>query len=303
MDARTVIESYVRDVTRRLPRQTQADVALELRALLTEELAARAAGGPASEAMAIELVRSFGAPGEVAARYRPAAPLIDAADTRPFLTWAIVGALVLAALAPLTHPTGAKDAATTAILAWLGLLLLVFATRAWARRNWPALVAWRPRDPDKVSRAGSLALVAVIALGAVCYGAPAWVAAQFTGGPVPAWMARVAYAPDFQAARLPWLLLLWGGQALLLAWLAFAGRWRPLTRRIDAGLGLAVSATLIWFLAAGPIFQTAAIDRTAKAWLALIAIGLLADAVLKVGKLMRPPSPPIQPSASTPLAT
>ncbi|HEY1426145.1 MAG TPA: hypothetical protein VGF50_05690 [Caulobacteraceae bacterium] len=299
MDAPTVIEIYVRDVTQRLPRRTRDDVALELRALLTEELAARAVGEPATEAMAIQLVRSFGAPGEVAARYRPATPLLDAADTRPFLTWAIVGALVLAAIAPITHLVGAKDAATVAILAWLGLLVLFFATRNWARRRSPSLAAWRPRDPDHVNRVGSLALVAVIALGAVCYGAPAWVAARFTGGPVPAWMARVAYAPDFQATRLPWLLALWAGQALLFAWLVVEGRWRRLTRRVEAALALAVSLALIWFLAAGPIFQAPAIDRTAKAWLALIALGVLADAVWKTSRLTRPPSPPIRPGTST----
>src|ERR1700761_542663 len=110
MDAQSVIESYVRDVTKHLPRNDRADVALELRALLTEELAARAGGQPASEASAIELVRGFGAPGEVAARYQPARALLEAVDTRPFLTWAIAGALVLAALAPITHPAETKDA-------------------------------------------------------------------------------------------------------------------------------------------------------------------------------------------------
>jgi len=150
-----------------------------------------------------------------------------------------------------------------------------------------------------VSRAASLALVAVIALGIVCYGAPTWVAAQFTGGPPPAWMANVAYAPDFQATRLPWLLALWVGQGLLLAWVAVEGRWRTPTRRVEAALALGVSLALIWFLLSGPIFQTAAIDRTAKAWLALIAAGLLADAVWKASKLMRPQAPPMQPGAPT----
>jgi hypothetical protein len=299
MDAQTVIESYVRDVTRRLPRKDRADVALELRALLTEELGARAAGAPASEGMAIELVRGFGAPGEVAARYRPAPLLLEAADTRPFLTWAIVGALVLAALAPITHPAGAKDAATVAILAWVGLLLLCFATRNWAQRRWPSLAAWKPKDPDQVSRAATAALVAVIGLGLVCYAAPTWVAALFTGGPVPAWMAHVAYAPDFQAIRLPWLLALWVGQALLLAWVGVAGRWRTPTRRIDAALSLGVSLALVWFLAAGPIFQAADVDHAAKTFLALITVAVLADAVWKTSRLVRPPAPTIHPGASS----
>jgi hypothetical protein len=304
MDAQTVIESYVRDVTQRLPRRTRADVAMELRALLMEELSARAGGRPADEAMAVELVRGFGAPGEVANRYRPAAPLLEAADTRPFVVAAIAGAAVIVvgvAMAPAAaaHPHQAANAATGAILGWLGFLFVVFAARNWAQRHWPSLVAWRPRDPERVSRAASLALVAVIALGIVCYGAPTWVAAQFTGGPVPAWMARVAYAPDFQASRLPWLFGLWAAQALLIGWVAFEGRWRAPTRRVEAALLLGVALALIWFLVGGPMFQTADVDHTAKAWLAPVAILMLLYTVWKVVKITRPPAPPMQPGAPT----
>ena len=307
MDAQTVIDSYVRDVTQLLRRRDRADVGLELRALLTEELAARAACAPADEAMAIELLRGFGAPSEVAARYRPATPLLDAADTRPFLMVAILGALVivvgvLLAPAAVAHPHQATNAAIGAILGWLGFLVVIFAARSWARRHWPSLVAWRPRDPNKASRTRSVALVAVIVLGVVCYGSPTWVAAQFTGGPVPAWMASVAYAPDFQATRLPWLLALWVGQGVLMAWVAFEGRWGPITRRVEAGLALAVSLALIWFLAAGSMFQATATDHTAKAWLAPIAIVMLLYAGWKITMLTRPPAPPIQPGASN-LAT
>ena len=306
MDAQTVIESYVRDVTQQLRRKDRADVALELRALLTEELAARAAGAPADEAMAIERVRSFGAPGEVAARYRPATPLLDAADTRPFLIAAALGALVITTgvtIAPsaAAHPHQATDAATGAFLGWLGFLVLVFATRSWARRHWPALVAWKPRDPNRASRFGSVALIGVIVLGVVCYGSPTWVAAQITGGSIPHWMANVAYTADFQATRLPWLLALWVGQGVLMAWIAYEGRWRPVTRRLEAGLNLAVALALIWFLADGPVFQTAATDHTAKAWLAPIALLMLLFAGWQISMLTRAP-PTIQPGASS-LAT
>ena len=44
MDPQALIESYVDDVVRRLPRRQRSDVGLELRSLLGEELAARAAG-------------------------------------------------------------------------------------------------------------------------------------------------------------------------------------------------------------------------------------------------------------------
>src|SRR6516165_6691537 len=165
MDPNTVIESYVRDVTARLPGRDRTDVAMELRALLAEELAARSAAEarPADEAMTLALLRGFGSPAQAAMRYRPTPPLLDPADTRPFVLSGVIGALVLAAIAPLGAPHAPKDAATTAILAWLGLLVLVFATRNWAHRQWPSLAAWKPRDPDRANRAANMALVAVIA--------------------------------------------------------------------------------------------------------------------------------------------
>jgi hypothetical protein len=302
MDAQTVIESYVRDVTRYLARRDRADVALELRALLGEELAARTtrAGHPADSAIAMELLASFGPPGQVAVRYRPANALIDPADTRPFLTAAVVGGVGLGAVVGLAQPHSPKDAVTVASLSWLGLLVVIFAVRSWAKRQWPGFAAWKPRDPDRVSRLANLALVAIIVTGIVAYGAPLWVYAQFAGGGrVPPGLARLAYASNFQAMRLPWLLVLWGAQALLCIWVTVEGRWRAFTRRAEAGLALAVSLVLVWFLAGGPMFQTPAVDHTAKTWLAVITLGVFADAFAKTSRFV-PPSPPTpRPGRST----
>src|SRR5690348_3765322 len=82
MTADDVIESYVRDVARLLPHKRRDDVALELRALLQEELAAKAeaAGRPQDQAMAMALLAGFGRPAEAAARYEPRKPLIDPED-------------------------------------------------------------------------------------------------------------------------------------------------------------------------------------------------------------------------------
>ena len=86
MNANDVIESYVTDVAAQLPRKQRNDVAFELRALLDEELQAKAeaAGRGADAAMATELVRAFGRPADVAARYRPTLTIIDPADGHAF---------------------------------------------------------------------------------------------------------------------------------------------------------------------------------------------------------------------------
>ena len=290
MDPNTVIESYVRDVTQRLPGRDRADVAMELRTLLAEELAARSAAEarPADEAMTIALLRGFGSPAQAAMRYRPTPPLLDPADTRPFVLSGVIGALVLAAIAPLGAPHAPKDAVTTAILAWLGLLVLIFATRNWVYRQWPSLAAWKPRDPDRVSRTANAALVAVIALGIACYGAPHAVFALFTSARLP---PSLEFAPQFHAQRLPWLFALWVASAVLYGWVAVQGRWRSATRKIEASLALASALVVVWYLADGPIFQTVVVDHTAKAWLAVIAVVMLADAVVKITRLARRTAP------------
>ena len=297
MDAKTVIEAYVQDVTGHLPGRERSDVALELRALLTEELAGRAAsaGRPADEAMAMELLVGFGPPAQVAQRYRPQPPLIDAADTRGFLIVAVIGGVLLAMIAPLSQPHPPKDIATTAVLTWLGLLLVIFAFRAWTKRRWPKLAAWKPRDRDRVNRPATAALVAVILLGLACYGAPNQIfAALIPGAHLP---ATLLYDPRFAATRLPLLLVIWAATAGLYAWTAISGRWRQLAHRADAGLELAVALVLVWFAAAGPIMQAPTSDHVLKAWLAPIVVGLLADVFVKFTRLSRPSS--LTPPAAT----
>ena len=73
MDPEAIIEGYVRDVVRHLPRSQRQDVGFELRSLLLEDLAGRAAdtGRPADAAMTMELLTAFGRPLDVADRYRP----------------------------------------------------------------------------------------------------------------------------------------------------------------------------------------------------------------------------------------
>ena len=87
MNANDVIDSYVRDVARYLPREKRNDVAFELRALLGDELAAKAqaAGRAPDKPMAMELLKGFGRPAEAAGRYHQRAALIDPTDTHHFL--------------------------------------------------------------------------------------------------------------------------------------------------------------------------------------------------------------------------
>ena len=62
-----VIDIYVTDVARNLPRKKQSDVAIELRELLTESLHARAeeADRPVDEALTLDMLHAAVEPGDV----------------------------------------------------------------------------------------------------------------------------------------------------------------------------------------------------------------------------------------------
>jgi hypothetical protein len=132
MHADDLIERYVADVARLLPRRQRADVALELRTLLLDELQERAAaaGRAADEAMARELLVGFGRPAEVAARYRPTLAIIDPADSRGFVRAAVAGVTIIWVLG--------------LVNALRRVLVVCFAAVAWIRRRWPHRAAGSP---------------------------------------------------------------------------------------------------------------------------------------------------------------
>ncbi len=98
MDANTLIESYVDDVARRLPRKIRNEVGLELRALLTDELASVAAqiGRPPDSELALQVLAKFGRPEDVAARYggERGFTLIEPAHAPAFVSIAALGVAV-----------------------------------------------------------------------------------------------------------------------------------------------------------------------------------------------------------------
>lgn len=91
-----LIDRYVVEVARHLPAKSAADVAKELHSLLSDALEARAAdtGRPKDEALAVEVLREFGKPAEVAARYREPTYLIGP-DWYPIFKSVALGVLLL----------------------------------------------------------------------------------------------------------------------------------------------------------------------------------------------------------------
>lgn len=281
-----LIAGYVADVAEQLPIRMRGDVALELRSLLKEDLEARAeaAGRAPDEAMTLEMLQAFGHPSRVAARYHPKWSIIDPGDTRSFVLAGVIGgALLVAASVPvaLLHPEQPHDPSVS-LMAWLGVLVVFFGIKSWALHRRSKERAWRPRGASdhQPSRLGSAALVLLICVGILAYGAPQWLFAHLSGGhQLPHWFD---YDPAFRAARLPWLFAVWAGQGVLFAVAAIRGTWTPLMHRLNLASSVVLMAVLSWFALPGRVFVAAVPDATAHAYLWAWVVVMLLDVAMKV---------------------
>lgn len=313
MNANDVIESYVTDVAVQLPRRQRDDVAFELRELLHEELQSRAemSGRPADDAMALDIVRAFGQPGDVAARYRPPLTIIDPAEGRSFLQATVIGLVLLWALGLLDvlreHlPTGwdllvplSRWWLGTVIpsLWWPGVLVVSFGTAAWARRRWPRTAEWKPRPADRVpgGRAAMVLALAGILLGVIVLFDPRAALALVTGGRLaPAAYEAFTYTETFRQRQAPYLLVLLLLYVPMYASVVATGRWYSAMRRVEFEHGLVTSLVIAWTALAGPVFVAPESDRMARSLLALILAYTLLE--LGLGRLRRVrPAPDLAP--------
>ncbi len=303
-----LIEAYVGDVIRRLPRRQRNDIGFELRALLNEGLRERAAdaGRLPDEAMALDFLREFGAPDDVAARYAPPGiPVIPPAQTRGFvwatfigigLQWATSLPLALSGeLAPSTSGVSRLGAwwVTYGLGAfwWPGFLVTVAMIAGFVRQRWPARAdAWSPRivDRDHVNRP-----LYALGLAAALAGIGLWVAIAWYAMSSSTPFARaLAFDSDFLATRAPVVLLYWAVGLVPLIVAIAEGRWRSLTRRINTGIQIAGCLLMLWFILGGPIFTSEAADQMTKGVLGLIILLILLQFAIDIWRnrsRIRPP--------------
>lgn len=307
MNANDVIEAYVKDVAVQLPRKQRNDVAFELRALLNEELQARAeeSGRPADASMAIEFLQAFGRPADVAARYRPTLVVIDPADGHAFIRLSVIGLLViwtLGLVALFEPPIQSTEQflwalgqwwvkTVVASFWWPGVLAVYFAIAAWTHRRWPQSQVWRPVAADHIpgGRATMVMGLVGVVLGLSAMTDPRWVLDAFWGGQAaPAAYEALTYADNFRqrAGALLWLLV-----ALNIPLLAAAivmGRWTAMMRRVQTVGSLATCAAMAWAVAGGPIFIRPAADSMAKGLMLLIIVLTLLDLGIRLYRQVKP---------------
>ncbi|MDQ2669585.1 MAG: hypothetical protein M3Y31_03060 [Gemmatimonadota bacterium] len=312
MNPEAILETYVADVVRRLPRGKRADVAFELRSLLAEELAGRAAdaGRPADAAMATDLLKSFGAPVDVADRYRPAGfTIIRPSDAPTFARVALIGVgvqWVITLIAVFTAPMvpGAPGSDWLSRLGswwlswglgafwWPGFIVTITMIAALvASRREAAGVVREPRvgvvDRDRIKRPVMAIYLALGVLGAAVVIALPNLASLAPGLPKPL-LDALALDGEFVIVRAPWVLVVWaaafaGGIAALVI-----GRWTRATRIASIALDVAIAALLLWWVIAGPVFTATAADSFTKPLLVVFAALALLDAALTVRRIGRP---------------
>lgn len=307
MTPESVIDAYVNDVAERLPRAKRNDVAQELNALLRDELQGRAAeaGRTADEAMALDLVRAFGAPEDVADTYRgPGFVIVPPARASRFAALAFGGVALqwLITLPPvlprvlepgrefvalggwwLTHGLGA--------LWWPGFMVTAATIAGWVRQTWPPKPnAWRPHGAhsDQINRPLWAFGAAAAACGIALVFAVPWI---FDALPAPL-NTVFALNPDFTPVGGALVALLWSANVVLFALVFSEGRWRPLTRHLELALNSVWGALLLWLILGAHMFVAANTDQGAKSALGLVLLFVVIDLAVKVYRMLHRPQPP-----------
>lgn len=306
MDSQQLIESYIDDVALRLPRSMRNDVGLELRALLTDELAgaAEAAGRPPDAEMTVELLLGFGRPEEVAARYHtPGFVLVEPEHAPLFVRLslafvAIQWALTLPAVY-LSTKTFAEWWTGWGLGAfwWPGFLITYFAVATWIRRRWPVdhdgfgrpwqhWILWLPvaRDWQPVSEQNLLhrqarLLIPLSVFVAVMFCAPASILDFVLPDTIDTSWAR--YDMSFSRWLLPPIIALIAARIVLFGFAAARERWRLRTEWLRFGLRFAFVALLLWAIFGGDIFASVPVDASFKAWLLIFVLVNVIDMTVR----------------------
>jgi len=284
-----LIDRYVHEVGEHLPGRMRADIQTELRSLLldTVEERARAVGRPVDTEVVSKVLREFGSPQEVAARYAPPAQYLIGPRLFPTYKLAVgIMGLVVAALllaffvAGVVRSIQKPDEAVTLGLALsvvgkiihtaifnFGLMTLVFVIveRVQQQRELTGK-AWDPAalppvdDPDRISPVGHVFGMYGILVFAILFNL------------YPEWVAVLGFSPDTGSWRLPLLrpefsmhlplLNLWWGLAFTLNLVVLRqGRWRREMRWAELGLKLLGVIILSFIILGPPVFR---FDRIAK---------------------------------------
>jgi len=317
MNANELIDRYVNEVGQKLPRRSRADIQLELKSLLLDELEerAKAAGKEPTAEMAAGILVEYGQPEQMAARYKTEQYLIG---PRLYPFYRLIVAIVLAAIGVslliafgITAVVGGPENIGSVAWAFLksyfqsgviafasvtiifGILERVYAYKIQTDDD----AGWDPyslepvEEPDRIKRPELVAGIVFYAILIVLFNFfPQWIGLVDTIAPGGVFIPLLS--PEF-AVFIPWLSVYWALGILLKLYLLWQGRWQRPSRWMEFGLSL-FGLYITYRIATG-----AAI--TNMAWLDIFIrfglwIGIIVgsvEAIVQLSRLLRHyPQPP-----------
>lgn len=321
MSNENLIERYVHEVGRNLPRRMRADVELELRSLLADSLEERQTGKHDDEVV-IDLLSELGPPAEFAAQYLPEQKLIGPRLFPLFklvltIVISVIGGLhlVLAVISFFQEPASSTifgmfwwiggrflSFGESAIYI-LGIITLVFAVLEWVGVGDVAESTenWHPQELPEVEDSYQikpfeliLGIVFTTLLIVAINFFPNWLGlVDFAGEE---WGIKVLWADGFYQ-HVPWLTALWVSEIALKAYVLKRKRWSKLSRGIEILVQLFVIYVLNRIYSGPAVLAPEFFDTMAK-WVIFGIIVITAiDTISKLYQLI------IQPKAATPQAS
>jgi hypothetical protein len=259
----SLIERYVHEVGRHLPRKTRADIQAELHSLLVDTLEDRV-GPEASEAQVVEFLKEYGPPKTVAASYHPQGQYLIGPALYPLfklvtgITFAaVLGAQLLAwGIALLVDreafaPFQALGGLLTAFPSALGIIVIVFfLLQRFEVRPEGGDDEWNPKKLPKIDG------VEPVKRGERIFGMVVQIAILVLLVFFPQWIGFVTYPGGefFVNPVIQEYMLLIGVSILFSLWLdiylLWQGRWTTPTRLAKIGLNL-LSVTILLLLVQG----------------------------------------------------
>jgi len=238
-----LIERYLNEIARRLPKRQREDVRKELRSAIGDALDGQVEG-EANEDQVVELLREFGSPDAVAASYRPESQyLIGPALFPTFKTVLGVVVTILVSLVVLGFaidlavdpPNGSRVLlrllellmeVKDTLLGAFAIIVIVFAFLQWSASSEPEEEGWDPRELPEAPNAdlvGRGEAIIGIALPVVFLALLNLMKGNYgvfvePGGEI--------LLNDIFQDNLPWINLALGAGIVLNVWLLKTGRWR-----------------------------------------------------------------------------
>jgi hypothetical protein len=306
-----LIDTYVSEVGRRLPRKQRSDIEAEIRSTLEDMLEERSGqtGKPVDDELVVEILKEYGAPEKVAASYLgeryligpqlfPTFELVLKIFLSVLGTLALIGLGVQLAHSDVTmlHLLKGIGGVISSLIAALGNIVLIFAIIEWGMRNAGAGAraeakekVWDPHSLEKISPPSQVkmgegivdivfdfAAIVIFNFYPQALGFTSSLNSVVESGNWSSVTIFPIFTNLFFSRFVPWLTLVWGLDILLNIIVLRMGSWKAITRLCNIAVRMGVIAIGAVMLATPGLLNLTAEAITAAGPLPLSTSGTLA---------------------------